>query len=34
MQEQSSKHLLSVQIRWKTFVRILMIITQGEKEKF
>ena len=26
--------LLSVQIRWMVFIRILMIITQREKEKF
>ena len=27
-------HLLSVQILWMTFMRILMITTQAEKEKF
>ena len=27
-------HLLSVQILWMTFMRILMITTQTEKEKF
>ena len=27
-------HLLSVQIRQMTFIRILMITTQKEKEKF
>ena len=27
-------HLLSVQIQWMTFMRILMVITQAEKEKF
>ena len=27
-------HLLSVQILWMTFMRILMITTQREKEKF
>ena len=26
-------HLLSVQIRWMTFIRILMTTTQAEKEK-
>ena len=26
-------HLLSVQILWMMFMRILMIITQSEKEK-
>ena len=38
MQEQNisviQMHLLSVQIQWMTFMRILMIITQAEKEKF
>ena len=27
------KHLLSVLIRWMTFMRILMVTTQAEKEK-
>ena len=27
-------NLSSVQIRWMTFIRILMIITQAEKEEF
>ena len=27
-------HLLSVQIRWMTFIRILMITTQTENKKF
>ena len=27
-------HLLSVQLRWMTFMRILMITIQAEKEKF
>ena len=27
-------HLLSVQIQWMTFMRILMITTQTGKEKF
>ena len=27
-------HLLSVQIKWMTFMRISMITTQAEKEKF
>ena len=27
-------HLLSVQIEWMTFIRILMITTLAEKEKF
>ena len=27
-------HLLSAQIRWMTFMRILMITTKAEKEKF
>ena len=27
-------HLLSVQIEWMTFIRILMITIQAEKEKF
>ena len=26
-------HLLSVQIEWMTFIRILMITTQANKEK-
>ena len=26
-------HLLNVQIQWMTFMRILMITTQAEKEK-
>ena len=27
------KHILSALLRWMAFMRILMIITQGEKEK-
>ena len=27
-------HLLCFQIEWMTFIRILMITTQGEKETF
>ena len=27
-------HLLNVQIRWMTFIRILMTTIQAEKEKF
>ena len=27
-------HLLSVQIEWMTFIRILMTTTQAKKEKF
>ena len=38
MQEQNismiQMYLLSVQILWMTFMRILMITTQAEKEKF
>ena len=38
MQEQNilviPMHLLSVQIQWMTFMRILMTITQTGKEKF
>ena len=38
MQEQNTSmiqvHLLSVQIKWMTFMRISMITTQAEKENF